>query len=112
MRSQHYTSLDCIDQSHHRIKTLSEEKTDIDRLRTAELEMCIKLREKLAEAEKQAEAGESAVRSMEAQQVIVMEAEAKLEEERYVPIGSLFHTSCHLTSLTNRKSALFDFIDQ
>ena len=64
------------------IKELSEQKSDTDRLRMAEMEMCIKLREKLAEAEKGAEAGESAVRSMEAQQIIVMEAEAKLEEEK------------------------------
>lgn len=64
------------------MKELTEQKADIDRLRTAELEMCIKLRDKLAKAEKDAEAGESAVRSMEAQQVVVMEAEAKLEEEK------------------------------
>ena len=64
------------------IKELSEQKADTDRLRMAEVEMCIKLREKLTEAEKGAEAGESAVRSMEAQQIIVMEAEAKLEEEK------------------------------
>ena len=65
-----------------KMKELTEQKADIDRLRTAELEMCIKLRDKLAKAEKEAEAGESAVRSMEAQQVVVMEVEAKLEEEK------------------------------
>jgi len=65
-----------------KMKELTEQKADIDRLRTAELEMCIKLRDKLAKAEKEADAGESAVRSMEAQQVVVMEAEAKLEEEK------------------------------
>merc|ERR1740128_487469 len=65
-----------------KMKELSEQKADIDRLRTAELEMCIKLRDKLAKAEKEAEVGESAVRSMEAQQVIVMEAEARIEEEK------------------------------
>ena len=64
------------------LKEISEQKADIDRLRTAELEMCIKLREKLVQAEKKVEAGESAVRSMEAQQVIVMEAEARFEEEK------------------------------
>ena len=66
-----------------KMKELTEQKADIDRLRTAELEMCIKLRDKLAKAEKEADAGESAVRSMEAQQVVVMEAEAKLEEEKF-----------------------------
>jgi len=65
-----------------KIQKLSDQKAEIDRLRTAELEMCCRLREKLAEAEKKAEVGESAVRSMEAQQIVVMEAEAKLEEER------------------------------
>merc|ERR1712198_600001 len=65
-----------------KIQKLSDQKAEIDRLRTAELEMCCRLREKLAEAEKRAEVGESAVRSMEAQQIVVMEAEAKLEEER------------------------------
>ena len=70
------------DADKEKLKTVENEKCDIDRLRSAELEMCIKLREKLSQAEKEAERGESAVRSMEAQQVIVMEAEAKLEEEK------------------------------
>jgi len=64
-----------------KIQELMDQKADLDRLRSAELEMCCRLREKLSEAEKKAEAGESAVRSMEAQQVVVMEAEARIEEE-------------------------------
>jgi len=63
-----------------RVAELLEQKADIDRLRTAELEMCIELREKLADMQTVAEEGESAKRSMEAQQVVLVEAEGRAEE--------------------------------
>merc|ERR1712112_199258 len=47
-----------------KMKELSAQKADIERHRTAELEMCIGLRDKLAKAEMDIAAGESAVRSM------------------------------------------------
>ena len=50
------------DDNQRRIKDLSDQKADVDRLRTAEMEMCCKLREKLARAETEAQKGESAVR--------------------------------------------------
>jgi len=64
------------------IQELTAQKDDLDRLRNSDMEMCLNLREKLAKAEEEVEKGESAVRSMEAQQVVVMQAEAHLEEEK------------------------------
>merc|ERR1712038_1017605 len=46
------------------------------------MEMCLALREQLAKAEEDVEKGESAIRSMEAQQAVVMQVEANLEEEK------------------------------
>ena len=63
-----------------KVSEVLEQKADIDRLRTAELEMCIDLREKLSDMRSLAEEGESAKRSMEAQQVVLMEAEGRAED--------------------------------
>merc|ERR1719397_1186750 len=59
---------------------LAKQNAELGSFRTAELEMCIKLREDLAKAKEAAEKGESAKRSMEAQQAVVMQAEAKEAE--------------------------------
>ena len=77
---------------------LAKQNAELGSFRTAELEMCIKLREDLAKAkvnwffyfipqchviissQEAAELGESAKRSMEAQQAVVMQAEAKEAE--------------------------------
>ena len=64
------------------IKELTNVKEDLDRLRNSDMEMCLQLREKLARAQEEVEKGESAMRSMEAQQVVVMQTEACLEEEK------------------------------
>eukprot|EP00092_Neocalanus_flemingeri_P030806 GFUD01033459.1.p1 GENE.GFUD01033459.1~~GFUD01033459.1.p1 ORF type:complete len:1179 (+),score=455.09 GFUD01033459.1:297-3539(+) len=63
-----------------RIAELLEQNADLNRLRTAELEMCVELRERLSEMQTVAEEGESAKRSMEAQQVVLVEAEGRAEE--------------------------------
>merc|ERR1712013_722953 len=59
---------------------LNEQKVELERLRTAELEMCVGLRDQLDQMKTAAEEGESAKRSMVAQQVVLMEAEGKAEE--------------------------------
>jgi len=73
LRSEHKHAKDEVGQ-------LNEQKAELERLRTAELEMCVGLREKLDKMKTSAEEGESAKRSMEAQQVVLMEAEGKAEE--------------------------------
>ena len=62
------------------VKQLNEQKVELERLRTAELEMCVGLRDQLDQMKTAAEEGESAKRSMVAQQVVLMEAEGKAEE--------------------------------
>jgi len=66
--------------ANEKVAELLEQNADAERLRTAELEMCIELREKLEDMKIVAEEGESAKRSMEAQQVVLMEAEGRAEE--------------------------------
>jgi len=65
--------------ANEKIAELLEQKADVERLRTAELEMCIELRENLENMKTIVEEGESAKRSMEAQQVCLVEAEGRAE---------------------------------
>jgi len=79
-RSNQTANKTAVATANEKVAELLEQKADIDRLRTAELEMCIELREKLADMKSIAEEGESAKRSMEAQQVVLVEAEGRSEE--------------------------------
>merc|ERR1712243_155406 len=62
------------------VAQLNEQKVELERLRTAELEMCVRLREQLDQMKTAAEEEEAAKRSMVAQQVVLMEAEGRAED--------------------------------
>jgi len=66
--------------SNEEVLQLKDQIAELDRFRTAELEMCIELRAKLDKMKTDVEEGESAKRSMEAQQVVLVEAEGRAEE--------------------------------
>merc|ERR1719394_1930034 len=59
---------------------LENNKSEVDKLRMKELEMLVEVREELAVMKDKADGAESAVRSMEAQQRLLQEAESRVAE--------------------------------